>query len=95
MLCKTYPFYIKYLKLHTCECEGLGYPISAEDSQELAENLFYRYVSELEDMLAMYKEFVNFKKGEKGLELAKKKLVDSTCTYIVHDSTGNYKFIDY
>jgi hypothetical protein len=46
-------------------------------------------------MLAMYKKFVNFKRGEKGLELAKKKLGDSTCTYIVHDSTGNNKFIDY
>jgi hypothetical protein len=95
MLCKTYPFYIEDLKLHTCECEGFGYPISAEDSQELAENLLYRYVSELEDMLVMYKKFVNFKKDEKGLEIAKKKLGDSTCTYIVHDSTGNNKFIDY
>ena len=95
MLCKTYPFYIEELKLHTCECEGLGYPISAEDSRKLAENLLYRYISELEDMLAMYKKFVNFKRGEKGLELAKKKLGDSTCTYIVHDSTGNNKFIDY
>jgi len=95
MLCKTYPFYIEDLKLHTCECEGLGYPIPVEDSKELAEYLLDRYVSELEDMLAMYKKFINFKKGEKGLELAKKKLGNSTCTYIVHDSTGNNKFIDH
>jgi len=95
MLCKTYPFFIEELKLHTCECEGIGYQISLDDSRKLAENLLWRYVSELEDMLAMYKKFVNFKKDEKGLEIAKKKLISSTCTYVVHDSTGNNKFIDY
>jgi len=93
MLCKTYPFYIEDLKLRTCECEGLGYPISVEDSQKLAEDLLYRYVSELKDMLAMYKKFRNFKKDEKGTELAKKNLKDSQCTYIVHDSKGNHKIV--
>ena len=94
MLCRTYPFYIEELKLHTCECEGLGYPISAEDSRKLAENLLFRYISELEDMLAMYEKYVNFRRGEKGLELAKKSLEKGTCTYIVHDSTGSTKIIE-
>ena len=94
MLCRTYPFYIEELKLHTCECEGLGYPISAEDSRKLAENLLFRYISELEDMLAMYEKYVDFRRGEKGLELAKKSLEKGTCTYIVHDSTGITKIIE-
>lgn len=94
MLCRTYPFYIEELKLHTCECEGLGYPINAEDSRKLAENLLLRYVSELEDMLAMYEKFEDFRKGEKGLELAKKSLDKGTCIYMVHDSTGITKVID-
>jgi Fe-S-cluster containining protein len=94
MLCRTYPFYIEELKLQTCECEGIGYHISAEDSLKLAESLLFRYISELEDMLAMYEKFVNFRRGEKGLELARKSLEEGICTYIVHDSTGSNKIID-
>lgn len=94
MLCRTYPFFIEELKLHTCECEGLGHPIDAEASRKLAEDLLFRYVSELEDVLAMYEKFEDFRKGEKGLKLAKKSLDKGTCTYIVHDSTGVTKIID-
>ncbi len=89
MLCSTYPFYIEGLRLHTCECEGLGSPISIEDSRKMAEDLLFRYISELEDMLDMYENFVDFKRGEKGLELAKASLENGTCTCIVHDSKGN------
>lgn len=94
MICSTYPFYIEELRLQICECEGLGYPISAEDNKKLAENLICRYISELEDRLNMYGKFVNFRRGEKGPELAKKSLENGTCTYIVHDSTGSTKVID-
>lgn len=94
MLCSTYPFYIEDLRLQTCECEGLGYPISEEGSRKLAENLIFRYISELEDMLAMYEGFVDFRKEEKGMELAKKNLENGICTCIVHDSTGSTKIID-
>jgi uncharacterized protein len=94
MLCRTYPFYLEGLKLHTCECEGLGCPISVEDSRKLAENLLFRYISELEDMLAMYEKYVDFMRDEKGLELAKESLEKGTCTYIVHDSTGITKIIE-
>lgn len=94
MLCRTYPFYIQGLRLHTCECEGLTYPISAEDSRKLAENLLYRYSSELKDTLSMYEKFEDFRRAEKGLELAKKNLEKGTCTYIIHDSTGVTKMIE-
>ncbi|MGB9939476.1 YkgJ family cysteine cluster protein [Methanosarcina sp.] len=94
MLCSTYPFYLEGLRLQTCECEGLGYPISAEDSRKLAGDLLLRYVSELEDTLAMYEKFVDFRRGGKGLELTKRSLEDGTCTFIVHDSSGSTEFVD-
>jgi Fe-S-cluster containining protein len=94
MLCSTYPFYIEELRLQTCECEGLGCAISAEDSRKLAENLLLRYISELEDTLTAYENFVDFRRGGRGLELAKKGLENGTCTYIVHDSKGSTEVID-
>jgi Fe-S-cluster containining protein len=94
MLCSTYPFYIEELRLHTCECEGLGYPIDERDSRKLAENLLFRYISELEDTLRMYEKFEDFKREDKGLELAKRSLEKGIFTYIVHDSTGVNKIIE-
>ena len=94
MLCVTYPFYIEELKLHTCECEGLGYSISAEDSRKLAEELHCRYVSELGDMLTVYENYVDFKRGDDGPELTKKNLENGRCTYVVHDSTGVAKIME-
>ncbi len=94
MLCSTYPFYIEGLRLQTCECEGLGCPISEEDSRKLAETLLLRYISELEDTLVMYEKFVDFRRGEKGLELAKKSLENGKCICIVHDSTGSTEVVD-
>lgn len=94
MLCRTYPFYIEGLKLQTCECEGLGYPISAADSRKLAEKLLCRYVSELEDMLAVYENYVDFRRGDNGPELAKQNLEQDVCTYVVHDSTGVAKIVE-
>lgn len=89
MLCSTYPFYIEELKLQTCECEGLGSPISIEDSRKMAENLLFRYISELGDTLDLYENFVDFRRGEQGLKLAKKSLENGTFTFIVHDSKGS------
>jgi len=89
MLCSTYPFYIEGLRLQTCECEGLGSPISKEDSRKMAEDLLFRYISELEDTLGLYENFVDFRRGEKGLELAKKSQENDTFTCIVHDSRGS------
>jgi Fe-S-cluster containining protein len=89
MLCSTYPFYIEELRLQTCECEGLGHPISTEDSKKMAENLLLRYISELEDMLRVYENFVDFRRGEEGFRLAKKNLENGTYTCIVHDSRGS------
>jgi Fe-S-cluster containining protein len=94
MLCSTYPFYIEELRLQTCECEGLGYPISSEDSRKMAEDLLLRYVLELEDTLAMYEKFVNFRRGKKSLAIAKKILENGICTCIVHDSRGSTEVID-
>ncbi len=94
MLCSTYPFYIEGLRLQTCECEGLGSPISTEESRKLAENLLLRYVSELEDTLGTYENFVDFRRGKRSLELAKMSLKKGTCTCIVHDSEGSTEVID-
>jgi uncharacterized protein len=94
MLCSTYPFYLERLSLQTCECEGLGSPISAGESLKLAEDLLLRYVLELEDTLVMYEKFVNFTRDEKGIELAKMSLENGTCTCIVHDSMGSTEVVD-
>lgn len=94
MLCSTYPFYIEGLRLQTCECEGIGCQISAEDSRKMAEDLLLRYISELEDMLGVYENFVDFRRGERGLELAKTNLENGTCACIVHDSRGSTEVID-
>ncbi|MFY1111365.1 MAG: YkgJ family cysteine cluster protein [Methanosarcinaceae archaeon] len=88
MLCRTYPFYMEDLKLYTCECEGLGCPISREEGLKLAEDLLSRYLSELEDMLAVYEKFENFEKDGGGLELAKKNAAKGAFAFIVHDSSG-------
>jgi len=88
MLCRTYPFYMEDLKLYTCECEGLGYPISREESLKLAEDLLSRYLAELEDMLSVYESFENFEKGDNGPELARKNAEKGAFTFIVHDSSG-------
>ncbi|AKB17909.1 MULTISPECIES: YkgJ family cysteine cluster protein [unclassified Methanosarcina] len=94
MLCSTYPFYIEGLKLYTCECEGLGDHISAEESRKLAEILLSRYISELEDTLAMYEKYEDFERGKEGPDIAKNNLEKDICTYIIHDSIGITKIID-
>ncbi len=88
MLCRTYPFYMEELKLYTCECEGLGYPISGEESLKLAKDLLSRYLAELEDMLAVYEKFENFEKDGGGLELARENMEKGSFAFIVHDSSG-------
>ena len=94
MLCSTYPFYIEGLKLYTCECEGLGEHISAEESKKLADSLLSRYISELEDTLAMYEKYEDFRRTAEGQEIAGNNLEKGECVYIVHDSKGNTKLID-
>jgi len=94
MLCSTYPFYIEGLKLYTCECEGLGNHISAEESRKLAETLLSRYILELEDTLAMYEKYEDFERGKEGPDIARDNLEKDMCTYIVHDSRGITKIID-
>lgn len=93
-LCKTYPFYLENLKLQVCECEGLGHHISPEESRKIAQDLLLRYISELEDTIGMYEKFIDFKREEKGIELAKQSFENGECTFIVHDSTGSTKYVD-
>lgn len=94
MLCSTYPFYIEGLKLYTCECEGLGDRISAEESRKLADFLLSRYISELEDTLPMYEKYEDFRRTAEGQEIARNNMEKRECVYIVHDSKGNTKLID-
>lgn len=91
MLCGTYPFYMEELELRTCECDGLGAPISKEESLKLAKTVLARYRAELEDMLAMYEKFESFEKGESGPEIAKKNAETGLLACIVHDSNGAFK----
>ena len=94
MLCSTYPFYIEGLKLYTCECEGLGDHISAEESRKLAESLISRYILELEDTLAVYEKYEDFERTERGQEIARKNLEKRVCIYIIHDCEGITKIIE-
>jgi uncharacterized protein len=95
MLCRTYPFYLEALELHTCECEGLGYPITTEESRKMAEYLLLRYISELEDTLVVYENYIDFRRGEgNGPDIAKISLEKSSCIYAVHDSTGVTKIVE-
>lgn len=94
MLCSTYPFYIEELKMYTCECEGLGDHISKEESRKLADSLLLRYISELEDTLAMYEKYEDFERTEKGAGIARNNLEKGICVYIVHDSKGITKIMD-
>lgn len=90
-LCSTYPFYMEDSKLRTCECEGLGLPVSEEESRKMAEAVFSRYLAELEDMLAIYEKFEDFEKGGKGPEIAKKNAKAGILSCIVHDSNGVFR----
>lgn len=94
MLCSTYPFYIEELKMYTCECEGLGEHISTEESRKLADSLLSRYISELEDTLAMYEKYEDFERIEEDPEIARNNLEKGICVYIVHDSKGITKIMD-
>ncbi|MDD2439715.1 MAG: YkgJ family cysteine cluster protein [Methanosarcinaceae archaeon] len=90
-LCSTYPFYLEAAKLQTCECEGLGFPISEEESLKMAKAVLSRYLVELEDMLALYEKFENFETGEKGPEIARKNAEAGFLSCIVHDSNGTFR----
>ena len=94
MLCSTYPFYIEGLKLYTCECEGLGIHISAEESRKLAETLLSRNILELEDTLSMYEKYEDFERGKEVPDIARNNLEKGMCTYIVHDSKGITKIVE-
>jgi Fe-S-cluster containining protein len=80
-ICRTYPFYLVKGVLRLSECRGLGKAISRQEAASLAALLKDRYITELEEALALLQNFCDFERGtpiEKG-----------DC--IVHDSEGEHR----
>ncbi|MBW6470563.1 MAG: YkgJ family cysteine cluster protein, partial [Methanosarcinaceae archaeon] len=92
MLCRTYPFYMKDMELHISECEGLGHKILPEESLKIALDVVNRYITEIEDTIALYKKFEGFVSGPENI----KTTIDHTdrndhVIHIVHDSKGTHE----
>ncbi len=75
-ICKTYPFYLLDGKLMVSECEGLGGEMSGEESRRLAALLKERYITEIEESVALLAKFKGFKPSRTGI--------------CIHDSEGEH-----
>ncbi|MCE8425640.1 MAG: YkgJ family cysteine cluster protein [Candidatus Methanoperedens sp.] len=75
-ICKTYPFYLQEGNLMISECDGIGEPISLEESQKLAAMLKERYITEIKESILLFQKFRGFRPGGKGI--------------CVHDSEGEH-----
>ncbi len=94
MLCRTYPFYMQDMELHTSECEGLGRKIAPEESLTIAHDLINRYVAEIEDTIALYEKFEEFTPNPENIEIKNIRTnEDNHVVYVVHDSKGTHEVI--
>ncbi len=94
MLCRTYPFYIQDMELHTSECEGLGQEITPEESLKIARDVIDRYVAEIGDTIALYEKFEGFDASLESVVITTSPADGKRhVTYIVHDSEGSHKAI--
>ncbi|NPE27961.1 YkgJ family cysteine cluster protein [Methanococcoides sp. SA1] len=92
MLCRTYPFYIEGGNLLTSECEGMGKPITVEDSVLLAKGLLDRYITELNDTVLLYEKFED-KDAFSSNDNTPESFSDvGMITFVVHDHTGKSEF---
>jgi Fe-S-cluster containining protein len=92
MLCHTYPFYMQDMELHVSECEGLGHKISPEESLTIAHDVASRYITEIEDTIALYQKFEGFTAGKDDLEITSGKAAGKChVAYVVHDSKGTHE----
>lgn len=80
-ICSTYPFYIEDGVLSASECRGLGREIGAYEARDLALCLIERYKTEIEEAVALVKNYADFERGEPDVE--------GQC--IVHDSEGEHR----
>lgn len=76
-LCKTYPFYLQEGRLMVCECEGIGEDMRLQESLELAALLKERYLTEIQETIALIERFRGFNPDGEG----------ALC---VHDSSGEH-----
>jgi len=81
LLCRTYPFYLDRNILSFSECRGLGGEIGIKESESLAMLLLERTIKEIEESIALIKNFINFERGPPS----------SKGICIVHDSRGENK----
>ncbi|MGP8320785.1 MAG: YkgJ family cysteine cluster protein [Methanosarcinaceae archaeon] len=94
MLCRTYPFYIQNMELHTSECEGLGQKIAPGESLKIAIDVINRYLIEIKDTIALYEKFDDFITSPESVGVSticadgKKHFI---C--VVHDSKGSHTVI--
>ena len=93
MLCRTYPFYMQDMELHISECEGLGYKISPEESLTIAHDVASRYITEIEDTIALYQKFEGFTPSPENIEIKGRTDVDDHVIYVVHDSNGTHEVV--
>jgi uncharacterized protein len=80
MLCRTYPFYLDRGELMLSECRGLGGEISMPQAEEMAGRLIMRHIIEIEEALALLKNYRDFERG-----------VPGKGGIIVHDSEGEHR----
>jgi uncharacterized protein len=81
ILCSTYPFYLDRGELMCSECRGLGGKIEPGVAQRMAEKLIRRYVTEMQEAIALLEKYRNFERGD----------VNKSGVCIVHDSEGEHK----
>ena len=95
MLCRTYPFYMQDMELNVSECEGLGHKISPEESLSLtiARDVVSRYITEIEDTIALYEKFEGFTPSPENIEIKDRTDVDDHVIYVVHDSNGTHEVV--
>jgi len=79
-ICRTYPFYLVEGKLRCSECPGLGMRINEDAAQEVAGQLIFRHITEIEEAIALTKKYQDFQRG--GYKEG------SYC--IIHDSEGEH-----
>lgn len=83
LICSTYPFYLDRGILQCSECRGLGGRIEPVKAKEIACLLILRYVTEIQEAIALLERYEDFERGGPG--------EGGRC--IVHDSEGEHSIL--
>lgn len=89
-ICNTYPFYLEKCKLYFSECEGIGYSISYNDSELLANSLLNRYKCELQELYVFYENYKPFSVMDEKNLFSLERFKKENVSYIVHDMQGSH-----